>query len=153
VALRVTQALFLKREGKVNSVLLSSSYLPTIISLLMKRYRTAGVCSGFQNESTRCTGCTTFVPATNTECGTPQSGPDTGFLLKKHEVYRVYQYFSVSFSVRPWTVVIESVFDSLNNRYKWYKVQESQLTQGSPVYHLFFVRGTPLPTFLSKSIA
>ena len=136
----------------MNSVLLSSRSLYTIISLLMKRHRTVGVCSGFQNESTRCTGCTTFVPATNTECGTPQSGPDTGFLLKKHEVYRVYQYFSVSFSVRPWTVVIESVFDSLNNRYKWYKVQESQLTQGLPVYHLHFVAGTPWEALSSKSI-
>ena len=136
----------------MNSVLLSSRSLYTIISLLMKRHRTVGVCSGFQNESTRCTGCTTFVPRTNTECGTPQNGPVTGFLLKKHEVYQVYQYFGVSFSVRPWTVVIESVFDSLNNRYKWYKVQESQLTQGLPVYHLHFAAGTPWEALSSKSI-
>ena len=117
--------IFLKRDSTVNSVLLSSRCLYTIISLLMKRYRTVGVCSGFKNESTRCTGCTTFVPRTNTACGTPQNGPTTGFLSKKHEVYRVYQWVSVSLSVQPWTVVIESVFDSLNNRYKWYKVQES----------------------------
>lgn len=136
----------------MNSVLLSSRSLYTIISLLMKRHRTVGVCSGFQNESTRCTGCTTFVPRTNTACGTPQNGPVTGFLLKKHEVYQVYQYFGVSFSVRPWTVVIESVFDSLNNRYKWYKVQESQLTQGFPVYHLHFAAGTPWEALSSKSI-
>ena len=124
-------------------LLLSSVCYSTIITLVMERYRTVGVCSRVSDESTRCTGCTTFVPATNTECGTPQSGPDTGFLLKKHEVYRVYQYFSVSFSVRPWTMVIESVFDSLNNRYKWYKVNETQLPHGFQLYHLTFVTGTP----------
>ena len=124
-------------------LLLSSVCYITIITLVMERYRTVGVCSRVSDESTWCTGCTTFVPRTNTACGTPENGPGTGFYGIKHEVYQMYQYRSVSFSNRPWTVVIESLFDSLNNRYKWYKDHETQLPHGFQLYHLTFVTGTP----------
>jgi hypothetical protein len=130
-------------ETIMSVLLLSSVCYITIITLVMERYRTVGVCSRVSDESTRCTGCTTFVPRTNTMCGTPENGPGTGFHGMKHEVYQMYQYRSVSFSNRPWTVVIESLFDSLNNRYKWYKVHETQLPHGFQLYHLTFVTGTP----------
>lgn len=133
-------------------LLLSSVCYITIITLVMERYRTVGVCSRVSDESTWCTGCTTFVPRTNTACGTPENGPRTGFYGIKHEVYQMYQYRSVSFSNRPWTVVIKSWFKPTFNRYKWYTYHETQLPHGFRVYHQHFSAGTPLQHLLIKSM-
>jgi len=123
--------------------LLSSASIITIITLVMERLRTVGVRPRTADDGPRCTGCTTFVPRTNTVCGTPATPEPAGFRPRKHKVYRVYHRFCVSFRNGPWTVVIESLFDSLNNRYKWYTCHVSQLTQGFPVYQLIFRGGTP----------
>jgi len=123
--------------------LLSSASITTIITLVMERYRTVGVRPRTADDGPRCTGCTTFVPRTNTVCGTPATPKPIGFRPRKHEVYRVYHRFCVSLCNGPWTVVIESLFDSLNNRYKWYTCHVSQLTQGFRVYRLSMCAGTP----------
>ena len=118
--------------------LLSSASITTIITLVMERLRTVGVRPRTADDGPRCTGCTTFVPRTNIVCGTPAIPEPAGFRPRKHKVYRVYQQDCVSFGNGPWTVVIESLFDSLNNRYKWYTCHVSQLTQGFPVYQYAF---------------
>lgn len=123
--------------------LLSSASITTIITLVMERLRTVGVRPRTADDGPRCTGCTTFVPRTNTVCGTPATPEPAGFRPRKHKVYRVYQQDCVSFGNGPWTVVIESLFDSLNNRYKWYTCNVSQLTQGFPVYRHGKCAGTP----------
>jgi hypothetical protein len=123
--------------------LLSSASIITIITLVMERLRTVGVRPRTADDGPRCTGCTTFVPRTNTMCGTPATPKPVGFRSGKHKVYRVYHRICVSFRNGPWTVVIESLFDLLNNRYKWYTCHVSQLTQGFPVYRHGNCAGTP----------
>lgn len=91
----------------------------------------------------RCTGCTTSVPAIFIPSGTPQTPTPIGIFVFAEDVYRMYHRFGVSFSNRPWTVVIESWLDSLNNRYKWYTCHETLLTRGLQVYQLDFTSGTP----------
>lgn len=140
------------RENVVQQ-LLSSASITTIITNVMERSRTVGVRPRTNIKGPRCTGCTSSVPPETRMCGTPADQILIGFHRRKHEVYRVYHRICVSFRNRPWTVVIESLFDSLNNRYKWYTCHETLLTRGFPVYQLILRGGTPQAESSMKSIA
>ena len=138
------------RENVVQ--LLSSASITTIITLVMERSRTDVVRPRTNLKGPRCTGCTSSVPPETRMCGTPADQILIGFHRGKHEVYRVYHRICVSFRNGPWTVVIESLFDSLNNRYKWYTFHEPQLTRGFPVYQLILRGGTPQAESSMKSV-
>ena len=132
--------------------LLSSASITTIITLVMERSRTVGVRPRTNIKGPRCTGCTSSVPPETQMCGTPADQISAGFHRGKHEVYRVYHRICVSFRNGPWTVVIESWLDSLNNWYKWYTCYETLLTRGFPVYHVLFRAGTPFSESSIKSV-
>ena len=123
--------------------LLSSALCTTITMCNMERTSTVVVQRMCKRVPGRCTGCTSIVPPVNTSCGTPTDQLFTVVCSVCRSLYQVYHRFCVSFSNRPWTVVIESLFDSLNNRYKWYKDHETQLPHRFQLYHLTFVTGTP----------
>ena len=139
------------RENVVQQ-LLSSVRRTTIITLVMERYRTVGVRYRTNINGPRCTGCTSSVPPKTRMCGTPADQILTGFHRRKHEVYRVYHRICVSFSNRPYTVVIKSLFKQQYDRYKWYTYHETLLTRGFPVYQLILRGGTPQAESSMKSI-
>lgn len=125
------------------ALLLSSALCTTITMCNMERTSTVVVQRMCKRVPGRCTGCTSIVPPVNTSCGTPTDQLFTVVCSVCRSLYQVYHRFCVSFSNRPWTVVIESWFDSLINRYKWYTCHETLLTRGLQVYQLVFTSGTP----------
>lgn len=132
--------------------LLSSHLRTTIITLVMWTSRVVDHCLRVIDECQRCTGCTTSVPPVLQRAGTPTSPVFVVLFSKKRQVYRVYHRICVSFRNGPWTVVIESWYKSIINRYKWYTCHETLLTRGLQVYHLLFLRGTPKRGSVNKSI-